>query len=1090
MTLIEASASQTARYLTANGDAEVVAARPIQPRIVINLGTVGPGEEAVSGAVVTGGGEYVDVPNFDPAISHFINEWETHIQEPQVCSDGWWPANPVTVSTIDTPEGLVQRLIVIPGQFMRTSADGERMTGTERVWKTLKVKLFRKEVTNADTIAPTVRSVKLSNEGSDWTALVDAADGTSGIARIDVTQIGEETADFFSFTVGGPGPYSVTFPLAGVPGEEVSVMVTVHDGAGNVTTSTAKGMLVTPPPEGNAAINGGSPVTFSQLVALDSAVVHAVEMRMSIGGGPWSAWRPYAPKVMLTLPSVVGDTVVSVQYRNAQPTVLDISTSIRLAQPMVGGSPASHHDLVVRADDSLWAWGFNPSGQLGDGTTAERLAPVRVGTAADWLTVDPGEHHSLALKADGSLWAWGFNHLGQLGDGTTTQRLSPVQISGSWSAVSAGEVHSLGLKADGSLWAWGMNSYGQLGDGTNGHKNVPVEIDAGTRWTAISAGTYHSLGIRADGGLWAWGLNDNGELGDGSTASRNAPVRIGTDNDWVVVSAGTSFSLALKADGSLWSWGDNVYRQLGDGTMADHHDPVRVGGDNDWTTVSAGKYSGLALKGNGTLWAWGGNNTGQLGDGTTTMHDRPTRVLGGDEWTGVFAGAEHVLAVKADGSLWAWGSNVYGQLGDHTKNGASTPQPVLNFGVTTLAASAANGASGASVSEGLSGVFDVSENGRYVAFESDASNLVPGDTNACSDVFVLTVASGTIERVSVDSNGVEANGACVYPSISEDGRLISFTSRASNLAPGDTSTITDIFVHDRQTHDTRLVSVAYDGQHQLSNWSDWSSISADGRFVAFTSDARNMVAGDTNSTFDVFVRDLEGGTTQRASLAYDGGQASEPCSGPASISGDGRYVAFQAIGPLVADDTNGVTDVFVRDLAGDTSAIQRVSVTRDGQQSTGGSLLPAISDDGRYVTFVSGASLAPEDSNTASDVYVRGLETATLELMSVADDGSQPFGFSHHRPAISADGRYVAFTSNAALVLPDAVYTWDVFVRDRRSGVLERVSAAASGGNPDGESIGSAISSDGRYVAFTSVASDLVGGDINALRDVFIRRRW
>jgi Tol biopolymer transport system component len=559
----------------------------------------------------------------------------------------------------------------------------------------------------------------------------------------------------------------------------------------------------------------------------------------------------------------------------------------------------------------------------------------------------------------------------------------------------------------------------------------------------------------------------------------------------VVVSAGTYFSLALKADGSLWSWGDNLYRQLGDGSMSDRHNPVQVGSDNDWTTVSAGKFSGLALKANGSLWAWGNNSAGQLGDGTTTTHDRPTRVPGGDEWSGVFAGAEHVLAAKTDGSLWAWGSNIYGQLGDHTKNGAGTPQPVLDFGVTTLAASAANGASGASVSEGSFGtrVADVSENGRYVAFESDASNLVPGDMNACSDVFVLTVASGAIERVSVDSSGVEANGASVYPSISEDGRLITFTSGASNLAPGDTNTLTDIFVHDRQTHATQLVSVAYDGQHQFSNWSNWSSISADGRFVAFTSDSRNMVSGDTNSTWDVFVRDLQGGTTQRVSLAYDGSQASLPCYG-ASISGDGRYVAFQANDPLVADDTNGVTDVFVRDLAGDTGAIQRVSVTRDGQESTGGSQAPAMSDDGRYVAFIGNTSLVPEDTNTGADVYVRGLETATLELVSAADDGSQPFGFSNHRPAISADGRYVAFTSNAALVLPDAVYTWDVFVRDRRSGVLERVSVAASGGDTDGESMACAISSDGRYVAFTSVASNLVGGDTNALRDVFIRRRW
>ncbi len=340
-TLIEASASQTARYLTANGDAEVVAARPIQPRVVISLGTVRPGDEAVSGAIVTDG-EYVDVLDFDPAISHFVNEWETHVQEPQVCSDGWWPANPVTVSTIDTPDGLVQRLIVIPGQFMRTSTEGERITGTERIWSSLKVKLFRKEVSSADTIAPTVRSVTLSNAGTDWTAVVDAED-RSGIMRIDVTQIGQEEANFHTFPVSGSGPYSVTFPLPGVAEENVSVMVTVHDGAGNVTTATAKGMLVTGPPEGTAAIGDGSGVTYGPIVTIKSDVIHAVELRVSVDGGAWSDWRAYASEVTMPLPGLPGEKTLTVQYRNADPETLDIDLHIRYASSQVATLQMQRH---------------------------------------------------------------------------------------------------------------------------------------------------------------------------------------------------------------------------------------------------------------------------------------------------------------------------------------------------------------------------------------------------------------------------------------------------------------------------------------------------------------------------------------------------------------------------------------------------------------------------------------------------------------------------------------------------------------------------------------------------------------------------
>jgi alpha-tubulin suppressor-like RCC1 family protein len=280
----------------------------------------------------------------------------------------------------------------------------------------------------------------------------------------------------------------------------------------------------------------------------------------------------------------------------------------------------SQHTLALRADGSLWGWGQNDTGQLGDGTTLTRTSPVRVGTATDWLALAAGASHSLARKADGSLWAWGSNGSGQLGDGTTLTRTSPVRVgtAGDWLALAAGASHSLARKTDGSLWAWGYNGYGQLGDGTFANRTTPVQVGTATDWAAVAAGGSHSLALKADGSLWAWGSNGSGQLGDGSVVYyRSSPVRVGTATDWLAVAAGASHSLALKADGSLWAWGNNGFGQLGDGTGANRSSPVRVGTDADWAAVAAGAYHSLALKADGSLWAWGWNYYGQLGAPTS-----------------------------------------------------------------------------------------------------------------------------------------------------------------------------------------------------------------------------------------------------------------------------------------------------------------------------------------------------------------------------------------------------------------------------------------------------------------------------------------
>jgi alpha-tubulin suppressor-like RCC1 family protein len=346
---------------------------------------------------------------------------------------------------------------------------------------------------------------------------------------------------------------------------------------------------------------------------------------------------------------------------------------------------AGEHSLAVKADGSLWAWGINTYGAIGDGTTETRVVPTRIGTDTGWVAVASGVYSSLALRSDGSLWAWGSNVAGQLGDGTTTDRSVPtrVGIDNDWAAIAAGSAFSLALKSDGSLWAWGHNGSGRLGDGTTTNRSSPARIGTDDDWVRVAAGSSYCLALKADGSLWAWGNNESGQLGDGTTDGLQVPTRIGTESDWVAVSAGSGHSLALKADGSLWAWGGNAWGQLGDGTTTERDVPTRIGGDTDWASVACGPDHSLALKTDGSLWAWGNNAKGELGDGTIDQRPTPTRVGTGTGWIAISAGGFGAynggvsLGLKAGGTLAAWGFGRHGELGDGGRENQITPVDVL-----------------------------------------------------------------------------------------------------------------------------------------------------------------------------------------------------------------------------------------------------------------------------------------------------------------------------------------------------------------------------------------------------------------------------
>jgi alpha-tubulin suppressor-like RCC1 family protein len=324
-------------------------------------------------------------------------------------------------------------------------------------------------------------------------------------------------------------------------------------------------------------------------------------------------------------------------------------------QRVASGSTASH--ILEIRDGTLWTWGNNSSGQLGDGTTTHKNTPAQIGLSNTWVTVAAGSEHSLALKADGSLWAWGRNSDGQLGDGTVTSRTTPVQIGTDtkWVSIAAGSSHSIGLKSDGSLWAWGRNSSGQVGDGTATKRTSPAHIGTGSNWLSIATGSDHTMGLRSDGSIWAWGGNAFGQLGDGTTTNRTTPVQIGSDTKWVSIACGGIHTFGLKSDGTLWAWGSNFGGQLGDGSTINKTSPVQVGIDNKWVSVAPGSGHSLGLKSDGTLWGWGKNLNGELGNGTGTNTTSPIQIGSDNKWVSLSAGFIHSLGLKADGTLFAWG---------------------------------------------------------------------------------------------------------------------------------------------------------------------------------------------------------------------------------------------------------------------------------------------------------------------------------------------------------------------------------------------------------------------------------------------------
>jgi alpha-tubulin suppressor-like RCC1 family protein len=351
------------------------------------------------------------------------------------------------------------------------------------------------------------------------------------------------------------------------------------------------------------------------------------------------------------------------------------------------------HSLVVCSDGTVKTFGENDTGQLGDGGNIDQSSPISPGLS-DCIAVSGGgdqlEAHSMALKSDGTVWSWGSNLYGGLGDGGTTSTSTPAQITSlsGITAISAGGWHSTALRNDGTVWTWGWNADGQLGDGSTTDRTVPFQVGGLSGVTSIKAGTYHVLALRNDGTVWAWGDNEYGQIGIGTTVTdQTTPIQVSGLSGVIKIATGRFFSLALKSDGTVWTWGQNLYGQLGNGTTTDSPVPVQVSGLSNVIDVTCGAFECHIIKADETAWAWGRNTYGNLGDGTVANSSTPVQSVGLTNVVRVAAGTNFALFAKSDGTFWGCGRNASGQLGDGTVTQRNTPSqstlmcPILFMGV-------------------------------------------------------------------------------------------------------------------------------------------------------------------------------------------------------------------------------------------------------------------------------------------------------------------------------------------------------------------------------------------------------------------------
>ncbi|WP_081500870.1 Ig-like domain-containing protein [Bradyrhizobium liaoningense] len=628
----------------------------------------------------------------------------------------------------------------------------------------------------------------------------------------------------------------------------------------------------------------------------------------------------------------------------------------------------------------------------------------------------------------------------------------------------------------------------------------------------LSAGT-QAGGTPSDGGVTAGGSSGT-DASSSSTPPLGATI-VGNDtSEYLSGTSGPDILIGNGGDDVLTGYGgqDSFDGGLGSDTVDYSYQPADVSGTVDLAAGTAnfpGFYTEQLTSienvwmgaGNDHLYGDAGANDLRGGPGNDVLNggDGNDKVYGdwkysdqsgidtavlsytfGSDYT-VSGSANALHIVGAEGDDWYYNVEHFEFAGNVIRTAAEVLSGSVAADMQTIerVSVASDGAQAQNF-----GSFHptISADGRFIAFDSSAPNLVENDTNAISDIFVRDLLTQTTDRVSISVIGSQANGGSTLPTISGDGRYVVFSSNATNLVNAtDTNENNDIFVKDLQSG--AIVRISQTASGAQANGASYNpGISADGRYVVFASNAPNLVSGDTNGEWDVFRKDLSTGTLIRVSQLEDAtSDKSGFITSRTSVSADGRYVAFWSDATsLVAGDTPGTWDIFVKDLtSGTLTRIPAASSTLE--VNTG---VP-MSDDGRHIVFASANSdLVVGDTNGVSDIFVKDMISGAIVCVSNGTSGAAANGPSD-RPSISADGRYVVFSSSASnLVADDVNGSTDLFVKDQITGAIERLPTSAAGS----ESYFSSISTDGRSVAFLSSASNLVPGDTNGQWDIFVVR--
>jgi alpha-tubulin suppressor-like RCC1 family protein len=378
-----------------------------------------------------------------------------------------------------------------------------------------------------------------------------------------------------------------------------------------------------------------------------------------------------AAGVLAGFPSATSSAAVTVVV--ADTTGASASRTLVLT---VGASPA--------AGRTIRAWGYNASGELGNGSTTDSNTPVQVGLLTGVVAVAASGGAAYGLRDDGTVWAWGANTFRQLGDGTTTDSSVPVQVIGVSGITALASTNASGIarRYDGTVWTWGAGAQGQLGNGTTAATSSVVQVTGLTGAVAVAGGWATGYALRSDGTVWAWGEGGGGELGDGKGTSTSTPVQVSSLSGITAIAAGGDAGYALRSDGTVWAWGHNDQGQLGDNSTTPRLSPVQVSGLSGVKAIAGNLWNGYALLTNGTVSAWGKNDLGQLGDGSTSGRSIvPVQVQGLTGVAAISAGVDDGYALHPDGTVSAWGSNVQGQLGNGSAV-ANSNVPVLVSGLS------------------------------------------------------------------------------------------------------------------------------------------------------------------------------------------------------------------------------------------------------------------------------------------------------------------------------------------------------------------------------------------------------------------------